>query len=115
MAFHRATLTLNWHVRPDPVPGAWHDWADFFRHAVIHLLGTFRHYNATLELEHVVERGDEVVIEMTLGVDLDAVPGAFHQPEDHASYAVAWLHDNVQPYSQQLSISTTVAPLPMAA
>jgi hypothetical protein len=78
---------------------------DFYAYARRHLQVSFANYNADLRFYKAKDlHGQMAEFDVEWDVDLDQVPGAWHQPEDHARYARSVLHDNLRAFSNRITV-----------
>lgn len=88
MAHTRIRFRVAWTVRRDPVQGPWHTFADFVRETERHLVQPFPHYHAQISVISAPEaRAPEGTLVLDWAVNLDMVPGRFHETEDYAHWA----------------------------
>lgn len=82
---YRIRIITSWVFEKDMVPGTFHQDADFQAHAEMLLLTQFSPYTPELAFDVVIDNGTQTLVTLTWDVDLDSVPGAWHNPEDHVA------------------------------
>ena len=82
---------------------------DFEAHAHGHLVERFVSYHADLSFEVVEDFESLATIRLVWSVDLDMVPGAWHEPSDHQQHARNALIDGISAFGRRLEIVSTTA------
>jgi len=79
---------------------------DFHKHAVAALVRPFESsYNPELTITTAEEYGPQMsLLELVWDVDLDGVPGALHEPTDHARHAEHHLVDGIKNFGRKLKV-----------
>ena len=96
---NRIRLNIVWTFNRDHFKGAWHEVVDFKNYALRHLHGAFAHYGSEMQFEELSHERQQTRMKITWEVNLDMVPGAWHQSEDHVRVAHAVLVDNLRTYA----------------
>lgn len=78
--------------------------ADFTAYAQGHLAQRFANYDAALRVDVVEDFESFAILKLTWDVNLDMVPGAWNQPEDHVALAKSLLVDGISHYGRRLTI-----------
>lgn len=79
---------------------------DFYAHARGHLCTRFKNYNAEIAITVKEDFDSMAVLEVIWDIDLDVVPGAWHQPCDHISLAQSALVDGIHHYGRSIHVHT---------
>jgi hypothetical protein len=77
---------------------------DFYAMARGHLVTRFENYNSELSITVREDFGSFATLDMIWDVDLDSVPGAWHNPEDHVKLARTELVKAIPSYGRKLDI-----------
>lgn len=82
---YRIRFITSWVFKKDMVPGTYHTNADFQRHAEMLMLTQFQGYKPEMTFDITVDGERATLAVLTWDVNLDDVPGAWHEPEDHVA------------------------------
>ena len=98
----RIQITFHWMVKPGRADLPFGSLQDFCDHAQHVLAERFAHYNAELAIAVTDDHGEMAVLELVWDVDLDMVPGGYHDPQDHLRHARCHLHEGMRLFSSRL-------------
>lgn len=104
---YRVKLKMKWTVNFGPEDTPFSEEKDFYRYARQHLQMGFSNFKADLrffEVEHLNLPPSMKQFDVEWDVSLDMVPGAWHQPEDHARFARSVLHERLLAFSSKLEV-----------
>lgn len=77
---------------------------DFYTLARGQLVTRFKNYNAKMVISVRENFGSSAILDLVWDVDLDGVPGAWHQPEDHVNLAKTELVKHISGYGRKLDV-----------
>lgn len=102
----RIRIVMNWQVAMVPgFQGApFSKVEDFKALARGHLATRFSNYYSSLSIDVLEDFESLAILKLTWDVDLDMVPGAWHQPEDHINLAKYQLVTAISGYGRKLDV-----------
>lgn len=100
----RIRFEVKWTYRREMFIGAWHQDADFEKAARLALHEPFERYHSVFEVTGIETHGLDSTMAFVWEVNLDMVPGSWHQPEDHQRLMMDLLHRMMPNHSKGLVI-----------
>lgn len=79
----RVRFDITWTVNRDMFKGPWFSIEDHIAHAKVLMLESFARYNSAARFQVNPVAGVRDEVRILWDVDMDMVPGAFHEPADH--------------------------------
>lgn len=110
---YRVRLNISWVFKKDMVPGTWHQDADFQRHAELLLLTHFQQYKPELDFTIAIDNGEHTLATLVWDVNLDDVPGTYHNPEDHV--AAVEHHLSFLSYTEEVTVTDVLRHVDIAS
>jgi hypothetical protein len=104
---YRVRLKMKWTVNFASEGMPFSQEKDFYRYARQHLAVGFSNYDADLRFFEAEGQNLHFPLkqfDIEWDVTLDQVPGAWHQPEDHARLARSVLHERLLAFSSKIEI-----------
>ncbi len=102
---YRVQIKMKWVVTYGAEGTPFSKDEDFYAYARAHLVQSFSNYGAEMRITKTLDlHGQMAEFDVEWDVNLDQVPGAWHQPEDHARYAQMMLHDRITAFSSRIKV-----------
>lgn len=109
---YRVRLKITWSVAYGAKGTPFSTDEDFYAYARSQLADRFANYGAELAITKTQDfHGQMAEYEVLWDVTLDGVPGAWHQPEDHARMAEVALREHIRGFAHRVKIEVLRFPV----